>query len=139
MHEQNYSDDLLRRIFKETRTIAMVGASASPYRASNGVMRFLLGRGYKVFPVNPTETEPIHGQKVFAALADIGEQIDMVDVFRRSETIVPVAEEAVQIGAKVFWTQLAVVNDTAADICEKAGITVIMNRCPAIEMPRLGL
>ncbi len=134
-----YADDTLRAIFADSRTIALVGASADPSRASNGVMRFLLNRGYRVIPVNPTEKNPIHGQAVVASLSDIGEPVDMVDVFRRSEAVLPIAKEAVKIGAKIFWTQLGVINQEAAALCEQAGMTVVMNRCPAIEIPRLGL
>ena len=133
-----YSEDTIRTIFRDTKSIALVGASADPSRASHGVMRFLLNRGYRVIPVNPTETE-ILGQKVAPSLSAIGEKVDMVDVFRRSEAVLPIAEEAVKIGAKVFWTQLGVINQEAAAVCEKAGLTVVMNRCPAIEIPRLGL
>jgi predicted CoA-binding protein len=139
MHAMTYADDTLRAIFADSRTIALVGASADPSRASNGVMRFLLNRGYRVIPVNPTEKNPIHGQAVVASLSDIGEPVDMVDVFRRSEAVLPIAKEAVKIGAKIFWTQLGVINQEAAALCEQAGMTVVMNRCPAIEIPRLGL
>jgi O-acetylhomoserine (thiol)-lyase len=136
---ESYSDDLLRQILSSTKTIAMVGASANPARPSNGVMRFLQSRGYRVIPVNPNLAGPtLNGERAYKKLADIGEPIDMVDVFRNSEAAGAVAGEAVAIGAKVLWMQLGVRNDEAAKKAEAAGLEVVMNRCPKIEFGRLG-
>jgi len=135
---EQYSDDLLQDVLSSVKTIALVGASANPARPSNGVMRFLQSRGYRVIPVNPNLAGPtLNGERVYKKLADIGEPIDMVDVFRNSEAAGAVAGEAIVIGAKVLWMQLGVINEGGAARARKAGLTVIMNRCPAIEIPRL--
>lgn len=127
MHE-NPSDEKLREILVETKTVAMVGASSNPERTSHGIMKYLLDAGYRVIPVNPKETE-ILGQKAYAALADIPDKIDVVDVFRRSEDTPGIADEAIAIGAKVLWLQLGVTSEDAATRAKNAGLVVIMDKC----------
>lgn len=140
MNHDHYADDYLRGIFARVKTIAMVGASPRPDRPSNRVMAFLQRKGFRVIPVNPqAASESIHGEKVVASLSDIAEAIDMVDIFRRSDQVAPVVDEAIAKHAKIVWMQLGVRDDQAAAKAEAAGIDVVMNRCPAIEMPRLGL
>ncbi|RAU20853.1 CoA-binding protein [Paramagnetospirillum kuznetsovii] len=135
-----YSDALLRRILAHTRTIAMVGASSKSNRPSHMVMEYLQAKGYRVIPVNPAAAgQEILGETVRASLAEIAEPVDMVDVFRHSDQVGAVADEAVAIGAKVLWTQLGVRNDEAAARAEAAGLTVVMDRCPKIECDRLGV
>lgn len=133
-----HSDADIRELLTSTKTIALVGASANSQRASNAVMHYMLDRGYRVIPVNPNEKE-ILGQTVFASLKDIPEPIDMVDVFRTSEAAGSICDEAIAIGAKSVWLQLGVTNEEGAKRAEAAGLTVVMDRCPAIDMPRLGL
>jgi len=136
--QERYPDALLREILTSVKTIALVGASAKPHRPSNGVMRFLQAHGYRVIPVNPgLAGQSLHGERVHASLAEIPEKIDMVDVFRNSAYAGAVADQAVAIGARVVWMQLGVRDEAAAARAEKAGVTVIMDRCPAIEIPRL--
>ena len=132
------SDEGIREVLSSTKTIALVGASPNPERASHAVMHYMLDRGYHVIPVNPNETE-ILGQKVVASLKDIQEPVDMVDVFRRSEDAGRLCDEAIAIGAKSVWLQLGVINEEGAKRAEAAGLKVIMDRCPAIDMPRLGM
>jgi uncharacterized protein len=140
MNHESYSDDYLRRIFARVKTIAMVGASPRPDRPSNHVMAFLQRKGFRVIPVNPQAAgEVIHGETVRASLAEIAEPIDMVDIFRRSDQVAPVVDEAIAKHAEIIWMQLGVRDDEAAAKAEAAGLSVVMNRCPAIEMPRLGL
>jgi len=132
------SDEGIREVLSSTKTIALVGASPNPDRASHAVMHYMLDRGYHVIPVNPNEKE-ILGQKVVASLKDIQEPVDMVDVFRTAEAAGPVCDEAIAIGAKSVWLQLGVINEEGARRAEAAGLKVIMDRCPAIDMPRLGM
>ena len=134
----NPTDDKIRSILGRVRTIAMVGASANPARDSHHVMRFLQTNGYRVIPVNPgLAGQSLLGEHVYGSLRDIDETVDMVDVFRRSEAVPDIAEDAIAIGAKVLWTQLGVRNEPAASRAEAAGLEVVMDRCPAIELPRL--
>ncbi len=134
-----YTDAKLRRILSTVRTIAMVGASANWNRPSYFVMKYLQGKGYRVIPVNPgTAGKEQLGEKIYASLRDIPEKIDMVEVFRASDQVGPVVEDAIAIGAKYVWMQLGVRNDAAAEAAEAAGLEVIMNRCPKIEFGRLG-
>jgi predicted CoA-binding protein len=122
------------------RTIALVGASDRPNRPSNGVMKFLQGHGYRVIPVNPQITgEHVHGEYVWRDLGQIGEPIDMVDIFRRSSEVGPVVDQAIAIGAKAVWMQLDVIDEAAAARAEAAGLQVVMDRCPKIEILRHGL
>lgn len=138
----HYSADDLREILGQVKTIALLGASPKPDRPSFGVMRFLLSKGYKVYPVNPGQAgKEILGQTVHANMAEIPEAIDMVDVFRAPEYLGEVVSEALalQNRPKVIWGQLSVRDDEAVKPAEAAGIRVVMDRCPAIEIPRLGL
>lgn len=140
MDHSQYSPDYIRGILQSAKVIALVGASANPARDSYGVMKFLQSKGYRVIPVNPgLSGKTLNGELVYATLRDIPYKIDMVDVFRNSEAAGAVADEAVEVGAKSIWMQLGVVNPEAAARAETAGLKVVMNRCPKIEMPRLGL
>ena len=133
-----YSPELMRDIFDTTKIIALVGASNKPERDSHDVMAYLQAKGYRVIPVNPgLAGQKLLGETVYAALADIPEKIDMVDIFRNSEAAGETVDEAIAIKAKTIWMQLGVINDAAAARAEAAGITVIMNRCPKIEIPKL--
>jgi predicted CoA-binding protein len=140
MDHETYPDPYLRDILTSVRTIAIVGASPRRGRPSHGVMAYLQRQGYRTIPVNPNAAGgTILGERCFAALADIPEAIDMVDVFRRSEMAGAVIDEAIAVGVKTVWMQLGVRDDDAAARAEACGIKVVMNRCPAIEIPRLGL
>lgn len=134
------ADADIARLLETTRTIALVGASDRPDRAAFEVMGMLIAHGYRVIPVNPQLAgQTIHGQTVVATLADIVEPIDLVDVFRRSTFVAEVVEDAIAVGAKAVWTQLGVIDPAAATRAEAAGLQVVMDRCPKIEIRRLGL
>lgn len=145
-HDEPYSDEYLQNILKSVKTIAMVGASPDKTKFSYGVLRVLHETGYEMIPINPRPglTE-IRGIKVYPDLASIDRPVDMVEVFRKPEDLLGIAEEAVAIGAKVLWGQIGVRNDEAARLAEDAGMQVVMNRCPKIELfrpfwkPRLDL
>jgi hypothetical protein len=133
-------DEDIKALLEETRTIAMIGASDRPDRPSYGVMAYLQSRGYRVIPVNPQITgEHIHGEFVFRDLSQIGDPIDLVDIFRRPMAAGEAVDEAIAAGAKSVWLQLGVINEEAAARAEAAGLKVVMNRCPKIEIPRLGV
>jgi uncharacterized protein len=143
MSDTNTDADL-RRILGAAKIIAMIGASPKPGRASHGVMKFLQARGYRVIPVNPTHAgQMLHGERIHASLMDIPEAksraIDMVDIFRKSPDALEPTREAIAIGARAVWMQLGVVNEKAAEEARASGLDVVMNRCPAIEIPRLGI
>jgi len=138
MRHDRYDDLYLRKILRETKTIAMVGLSANWNRPSFFAAKYLLDRGYRVFPVNPAaKGQEILGQKVHGSLEELPQKVDMVDIFRNSEAAGPITDEAIKHGAKVVWMQLGVVNEAAAKRAEDAGLKVVMNRCPKIEHSRL--
>ncbi|MDK2769652.1 MAG: CoA-binding protein [Sphingomonas sp.] len=134
------NDADIKALLEGARTIALVGASDRPDRPSYRVMAMLQDHGYRVIPVNPQITgEHLHGEFVFRELAQIGEPIDIVDIFRRPIAAGEAVDEAIAVGAKAVWMQLGVINEDAAARAEVAGLMVVMDRCPAIEIPRLGV
>jgi hypothetical protein len=134
------NDEAIRSLLEETRTIALVGASDRPERASHEVMRFLLARGYRVIPVNPALSgQEILGQRVMSRLSDIEGTVDLVDIFRNSEAAGGVVDDAIAAGAHAVWMQLGVINEAAARRAAEAGLKVVMDRCPKIEIARLGI
>jgi uncharacterized protein len=136
-HDDGYSDAYLQDILRSVKTIAMVGASPDKTKFSYGVLRVLHETGYDMIPVNPNSpVTEIRGLKVYPTLKSIDRPVDMVQVFRNSEELPQIAREAVEIGAKVLWGQLGVRNDDAARIAEDAGLRVVMDRCPKIELWR---
>ena len=138
MNHDSYSDAYIRDILARSRTIAMVGASPTPSRPSYFAMKYLKEKGFRVIPVNPgQEGKTILGERVYAALPEIKEKVDIVDIFRSSEAALGITREAIAIGARVVWMQLGVRNDEAARLAEDAGLQVVMNRCPKIEYGRL--
>ena len=128
MAHANPSDQELKQLLTDATVIAMVGASSNPDKTSHGIMRKLQSAGYRVIPVNPTETE-ILGERSYASLIDIPERVDIVDVFRRAEDTPAIADEAVTIGAKVLWLQTGITSEDAAERARKGGLTVVMNTC----------
>lgn len=133
-------DEDIKALLDRTRTIALVGASDRPDRPSYRVMAALQRHGYRVFPVNPQITgEHVHGEFVWRDLAQIGEAIDLVDIFRRPDAAGEAVDQAIAAGARAVWMQLGVINEAAAARAEAAGLAVVMDRCPAIEIPRLGV
>ena len=145
-HNKEYSAKYLADVLASVKTIAMVGASPDPTKFSYGVLRVLHEQGFKMFPINnKPEIKEIRGIKVFPTLDAVDQPVDMVQVFRRSEALYGVAEEAINIGAKVLWGQIGVFNEDAATLAESAGMQVVMDRCPKIELfrpfwkPKLGL
>jgi predicted CoA-binding protein len=134
------NDADIRALLEQTRTIALVGASDRPDRPSYRVMATLQAHGYRVIPVNPQITgEHLHGEFVFRDLAQLGDPIDMVDIFRNSAAAGEAVDQAIAAGVKSVWMQLGVINHEAAARAEAAGLKVVMDRCPAIELPRLGV
>ncbi len=132
------ADEDIRALLEGARTIAVVGASDRPDRPSNRVMKTLQDHGYRTIPVNPQITGAhVHGEFVFRELAQLGDPIDIVDIFRRSDAAGAAVDEAIAVGAKAVWLQLGVIDDAAAARAEAAGLKVVMDRCPAIELPRL--
>ncbi|MEK6248356.1 MAG: CoA-binding protein [Planctomycetales bacterium] len=145
-HTQPYTEDYLQGILKSVKSIAMVGASPDKTKFSYGVLRVLHETGYDMIPVNPRPgLEEIRGMRVYPSLTAIGRPVDMVEVFRRPEDLMDVTKEAIAIGAKVLWGQIGVVDHDAAKLAEEAGLKVVMDRCPKIELfrpfwkPRLDL
>jgi uncharacterized protein len=133
-------DEDIADLLAGIRTIALIGASDRPDRPSYGVMKFLQDQGYRVFPVNPQITgEHVHGEYIWREISQIGEPIDLVDIFRRPQAAGEAVDEAIAAGAKAVWLQIGVINEEAAARAEAAGLKVVMDRCPKIEIPRLGI
>lgn len=134
------SDEDIKDLLTSARTIAMIGASDTPARPSYGVMKALQDHGYRVIPVNPRITgEHVHGEFVWRELGQVGEPIDIVDIFRKSEAAGEAVDEAIAAGAKAVWLQIGVVDEAAARRAEEAGLKVVMDRCIKIELARLGI
>lgn len=133
-----YRDDDLRAILRGVKRIALVGASTNWNRPSYFVMKYLQGKGYKIYPINPGAAgQTLLGETVLASLDELPEPVDLVDIFRNSAAAGPVTDDAIRIGAKIVWMQLGVRNDEAASRAQAAGLQVVMNRCPKIEYGRL--
>ena len=133
----NYPDSFIKKILEESNTIAIVGASSKEDRDSYKVMKYLLQKGYKVFPVNPNELgKNILGQKCYEDLESIKQSVDIVDVFRAHDAVLGIAKQAIKISAKVLWTQEDIIHHEAAELVEKAGLKVVMNRCPKKELSK---
>ncbi|MFD3166023.1 MULTISPECIES: CoA-binding protein [Herpetosiphon] len=123
----------IKQLLSNAKTIAVVGLSNKPDRASYGVAEYMQRAGYRIIPVNPVLTEPVLGEQPVASLSDIKEPIDIVDIFRRAEDVPPVVEEAIAVGAKAIWMQLGIVNQEAAAAAEAAGLEVVMDKCIKVE------
>ena len=133
----DYPQAYIKEILDEVKTIAVVGASANHDRDSYKVMATLIHHGYQIFPINPNEEgNLILGQLCYADLGSVVEKIDMVDVFRANDAVIGVTKDAIEIGAKVLWTQLGIINQEASELAKKAGLKVIMNRCPKMELAK---
>jgi predicted CoA-binding protein len=133
---QNPPDETIKVVLATPQTVAVVGCSPNPERDSHRIAKLLKARGHRVIPVNPGH-RAILGETCYASLRDIPEQVDMVDIFRRSEHVSPLVDEAIEVGARIVWMQLGVVDERAAAKAQSAGLTVVMDRCPAIEYRRL--
>jgi len=134
----DYTDEFLRDVFQSVSTIAVVGASADPAKASLAVIKLLIEYGYTVFAVNPrAPATTIGGAHVYPSLADIDQPVDMVDVFRPSNELKAVVAQAVEIGARVIWGQLDIYDQDACETAKASGLSVVVDRCPLIELPRL--
>ena len=136
MHE-NPTAEKIRNLLQESRTVAVVGLSDKPYRTSHSIARALQEFGLKVFPVNPNLSDPVLGEEPYASVGEIGEPVDIVDVFRRSEKVMPTAKDAVAAGAKVLWMQSGVINEEAAAYAKEHGLTVVMDRCIMVDYASL--
>lgn len=136
MHE-NPGPKEIKTSLENSRSIAVVGLSEKPRRPSRGVAKAMQSSGYKVFPVNPNLKNPVLGERPYSSLKEIEARIDIVDVFRRSEEVMPVAREAVEVGAKVLWLQLGVISEEAAAYAEEHGLTVVMDRCIKVDYDAL--
>ncbi len=130
---KNPGDEEIKDLLRGARNVAVVGLSDKPHRTSYAIARALQGFGYRIFPVNPNLSGPVLGEEPYSTVAEIEEPIDIVDVFRRSETVPPVAEDAISAGAKALWMQLGVTNEAAASQAAESGLTVIMNRCIKVD------
>jgi predicted CoA-binding protein len=133
---QNPPDATIKEVLSTPQTVAVIGCSPNPDRDSHRIAKLLKARGHRIIPVNPGHRE-ILGEACYASLRDIPEPVDMVDIFRRSEHVAPIIDEAIETGAKIVWMQLGVIDEQAATKAQGAGLTVIMDRCPAIEYRRL--
>ena len=133
---QNPPDDAIRAVLATPQTVAVVGCSPNPERDSHRIAKLLQSRGHRVIPVNPGH-HSILGESCYASLRDIPERVAMVDIFRRSEEVAPIVDEAIEVGARIVWMQLGVIDERAAAVAQDAGLTVVMDRCPAIEYRRL--
>lgn len=127
----------IKRLLEGSRNVAVVGLSEKPYRASHSVSSALQGFGYRIFPVNPNLEDQVLGEEPYDSVSEIPEPVDIVDVFRRSENVLPVAHEAVAAGAKILWLQMGVINEDAAQYAEDHGLTVVMDRCIKVEYASL--
>ncbi len=132
MHKNPDAQEI-RRLLEESRNVAVVGLSEKSYRTSHAIARALQNVGYRIFPVNPNLTGPVLGEEPYATVEEIPEPVDIVDVFRRSEKVLPVAHDAVAAGAKVLWMQQGVINEEAAKYAEEHGLTVVMDRCIKVD------